>query len=424
MTLLKLMRLSFRNLLRNKRRSFITLCIAATGFAAIALGAGYVDFTFYGLKELTIRNGFTGTGGTGHLQILNEKALKTDESYPLEFGISDYEAIIAMIDDLPEISFAMPRIEFSGLISNGEKSISFLGQGVDAEREAQLLQVFTEVKSIKLNNTAFYALQKSRNGVLLGQRMAKSLNVRVGSDLMLLSATVDGAINAIDVTVAGIISTGLKEADRYYLLADISTAQRLIHTERVSKIVVVLKDTKTAPVAASKVSNILMERSPSLLFGIQRWDELAEYYYSIHDLYRIIFSFMGGIVVVIVILSCTNTMLMATMERIGEIGTLMAIGISYKWIMGIFLIEGFLIGLGGVVLGFILEYSLSSIITYAGFMMPPPPGMTVSYRLEVYPITIVLPWDAIIIVFSTVLSSAVTFWKVKKISIVEALRHV
>ncbi|MBI3599175.1 MAG: ABC transporter permease [Nitrospinae bacterium] len=424
MKLHKLLRFSFRNLFRNRRRTIITLSVAASGFAAMAIIAGYIDFTFYGLQELTIRNGFTGAGGTGHIQIFSLNALQKEESYPLEFGISDYEAITKGIQTIDGVFFAMPRIEFSGLISNGEKSLSFLGMGVDAKKEADLLSFFGKDMAMKLDNSALYALQDIPNGILLGKDMAKSLNAKRGDTLMLLSTTVDGAVNAIDVTVAGTITTGFKTADRYYLLTHISDAQRVMQTDKVSKIVAVLKDTEYTPIVIPEVSDILNRDFPSHKFAIEGWENLAEYYHAICDLYRIIFSFVGAVVVVIVTLSCTNTMLMSTMERIKEIGTLRAIGVSSKWVTAIFLLEGFLTGIGGVIIGTILKYIISAIINHSWIMMPPPPGMSISYQLQIYPATFFIPLIAIVIISSTTLSSLITLRKVRRISIVEAITHV
>jgi len=142
------------------------------------------------------------------------------------------------------------------------------------------------------------------------------------------------------------------------------------------------------------------------------------------DAYRIIFSFSGIIIVVIVFLSCTNTMLMATMERVKEIGTLKAIGISNIWIILMFLFEGFFIGLLSVVAGIALKYIFSWIINNSGFMMPPPPGMTSSYRLNIFSAVEFLPWISLLVIVSTTFSGLLTFVKIRKISIVNSLTHV
>ena len=111
-------------------------------------------------------------------------------------------------------------------------------------------------------------------------------------------------------------------------------------------------------------------------------------------------------------------MLMATMERIREIGTLRAIGISSKWIMFTFLFEGFLIGVGSVRIGIFFKIIASFAINHIGVTM------TTSYLLEIFPATHMFPWIALLIIASTTFSSIVMLWKVRRISIVEALLHV
>ena len=424
MTIFKLIKFAYRNVTRNMRRTLITLCVAAFGFAAIAIVAGYFEQTILGLQELTIRNGFTGNGGTGHFQICNEDALQNEETYPLEFGIENYETIIKDVREIDRVSLAMPRIELSGLVSNGDKSVSFLGMGVNADKEGELIQILVDNSMAGLENSSYFKLQNTPNGVLLGKDMAGSLQAEIGSSLMLLSTTVDGAINAVDVTVAGIISTGLKSVDSYYLLTHLSTIQGLLQTDKVGKIVVALHETQETKQVKPLLSETIKRNSTLHTLSMLEWMDLAEYYHSIRNVYYIIFCFLGTVVIAIVGLSCTNTMLMATMERIKEIGTLRAIGISSKWIWFVFVFEGFLIGLGGIITGILLKFIATFIINHMAIKMPPPPGMTNAYVLKILPAIEVYPWIALLIIASTTLSSFVMLWKVKRISIVDALLHV
>ncbi|MCG8344658.1 MAG: FtsX-like permease family protein [Chlorobiales bacterium] len=429
MNIIKLAHLSLRNLFRNGRRTLITVLVSAAGFAALAILAGYMDFSFYGLRELTICKGFTAGGGTGHVQVFNRESLTKEELYPMQFGIEDNEKIRSDIESIDNVSFTMPRIEFNGLISNGDKSISFLGLGVEPDKEAGLIQYWNSLEKMSFKNNlsdeAYVQLEKKGpNSVLLGQQMARALNAEAGTDLMLMSTTVDGAVNAVDVTVAGIIRGAMKAIDRHYLVAPVETAENLLQTDRVSNIVVVLKQTEDTAVTSRIIEKKIAGRSGQTVYSVIPWDRLAEYYYSVRDVYNIIFSFTGIIVVAIVFLSCANTMLMATMERVREIGTLKAIGVSNFWISLMFLIEGFMIGILGIAAGLGLKYIFSVIINSSGFRMPPPPGMSASYLLKIFPASEFLPWIALLILFSTTMSGMLTLLKIRKISIVNSLTHV
>jgi len=429
MTIIKLINIALRNLFRNSRRTLITVLVSASGFAALAIIAGYMDFTFFGLREMTICEGFTASGGTGHLQIFKQDALQKEERYPLEYGIEANDKLQSTIESAGNISFTIPRVEFNGLISNGEKSISFLGMGVDPVKESKLIQYWNSLDNMSvkviLSDSSYVQLKKTApNGVLLGEEMAKALNVKSGSGLMLMSTTVDGAVNVVDVTVAGIVRNTIKSISRYYLLTTIKTAQNLMQTDKVSKIVVVLNKTENTDPVRPLLSKRLNGSSAKPLFSVIPWHDLAEYYNSVMDAYRIIFSFSGIIIVVIVFLSCINTMLMATMERVKEIGTLKAIGISNIWIILMFLFEGFFIGLISVVVGIALKYIFSWIINNSGFMMPPPPGMSFPYRLNIFSAVEFLPWISLLVIVSTTFSGLLTFVKIRKISIVNSLTHV
>jgi putative ABC transport system permease protein len=247
-------------------------------------------------------------------------------------------------------------------------------------------------------------LKTQQNVVVLGDRLAHSLNAKIGDTLMLYSTTVDGGVNAIDVTLANVMTTGINDADAYYLLTNIGTVQQVINTSKVSLLAVMYKDRANLTTSVGETSKAL-DSVGNQKFAMKNWEELGEYYRSVKDLFRIIFTFMGLIIIIIVILSCWNISNMATMERIREIGTLRAIGIKTRFITLVFLFEGFLISLLGVILGFILEIGIAHIINALLIPMPPIPGMNQGYFLQVYSITEYHPWLAIAVVFAITFSS-------------------
>ncbi len=429
MNIVKLATFSLRNLFRNGRRTLITVLVSAAGFAALAIVTGYMDFTFYGLREMTVCRGFTASGGTGHMQIFNSQSLEKEEQYPLQYGIESSEKVQEVVESIEDVSFTMPRIEYNGLVSNGDKSVSFLALGVDPEKEASLMQYWNSLERIsekgKMDDSVYRKLGEiAPYGVLLGEGMAKVLNAEEGSSLMLMSTTVDGAVNVVDVTVAGVIRSGMKSIDEHYLVTHVETAQNLMQTDKVSTIIVVLDKTEKTALNTPLVSATINRQAENASFAVTPWESLAEYYHSIKDAYSIIFSFTGIIVVTIVFLSCTNTMLMATMERVREIGTLKAIGASNGRVALMFLFEGFFIGLLSVALGIVLKYGFSVMINNSGFQMPPPPGMSSPYLLKIFPATEFLPWIALLIVISTTFSGLLALLKIRNISIVKSLTHV
>ncbi len=426
----KLAVIAFRNLKRNSRRTIITVLVSSAGFAAIAIVGGYMEFTFFGLQEMTVCRGFTSSGGTGHIQIIRKDSVQKEEQYPLEYGIADYDKVQKSITGYDSnIKATIPRIEFTGLISNGEKSTSFLGMGVIPEKELMLMSYWDQIyKNLKNHSSQEMIYRKlalaSPNAVLLGEGMAKALHAEEGSSLMLMGTTVDGAVNVVDVTVAGVINNSIKTVDKYYLVTSIETAQNLMQTDKVSKILLVLGNTKQTDGVLSVVSSKINSSGNNSEYSVIPWYKLAEYYHSVKDAYRIIFGFTGIIVVLIVFLSAANTMLMSTMERVREIGTLKAMGVSNRWISMMFLYEGFFIGLMSIAVGLMLKELFTFAINNANFEMPPPPGMSSTYFLKIYSGSHFLPWISLLLLLSTTCSGFLTLFKIRKLSIVNSLTHV
>ena len=419
----KLAHFAFRNLFRNKRRTLFTLLIAAASFCAMAIAAGYYAYSVFGIQELTIRNGFSGSGGTGHLQVTDQRRINLHEEYALEFGIEDYQELSDKITENVHVDYVLPRIELGGLISNGDKSIPFIGYGVKPELEIKLLEGLVSVNPVLDKGNDILQLKSMDFGVVLGKKLAQALNAEVGDTLMLFGTTVDGGVNAIDVALTNIISTGINEVDKYYLLTNIKTAQVLVNTERVSLLAVMLNDRKKIDQSLQPIAKDI-EGFQGQEFAIQDWVELGEYYQAVRDLFVIIFTFMGSIIIVIAILSCWNITNMATMERIREIGTLQAIGLKNRYITLVFIIEGFFISVLGVIVGYLMQLVMVSVINNLLIPMPPIPGMNQGYFLQVYQYTENHITLALSVIFAITFSGLSSFFTIRKLSIIESLDHV
>src|SRR5450432_931774 len=131
----KLLKLAYRNLFRNRRRSFFAVLIAASGCTALSIAVGYYSFSVYSLQERTIRNGFGGSSGSGHLQLFDKRVGEQAEQHTLEFGLDSVTGLTAAIKKDPDVDYTLPRVEFGGLLSNGDRSVPFKGLGIATEKE-------------------------------------------------------------------------------------------------------------------------------------------------------------------------------------------------------------------------------------------------------------------------------------------------
>lgn len=407
----KFLQLAFRNVFRNRRRTLMTLLVVGGGVAGLLLVGGFFSFMFWGLRESTIRNGL------GHLQVYNADFFKRDEAHVLENGLDDVPRLSATISGMKHVRGVAPRIEFYGMVSNGMKSSVFMGTAVDPAKEKSMgfEPRFTAGRDLHANT-------ENANEALLGVGLARSMNVKPGGSLTLLAVTADGALNGIDIDVAGIVTTGVKDLDDRLLRITLPSAQRLLQSDRVTKLVVGLDKTEnTDAVYSAMVSRLSGSRQPT---AIKKWVELAAYYHQVRLMFSGIFVFLGVIVFFMVVMSSANTFMMAMFERTREIGTMLAMGTPRSWLVGLFLVEAALTGLLGAVAGVAAGEGIGALLNWANLMLPPPPGNTSGLPLRVLHQPELMVGAAVLVIFTLALASIMPAVRASKMRIVEALAHV
>jgi putative ABC transport system permease protein len=377
--------LALRNLVRQKRRSFLMIAVVTFGFAAFALAGGFVAQTFEALRDGTIRS-------IGHLQAVDARSIGRAEDTTLEYGIHDARRARAVAAADPDVAAVLPRIDFVGLATNGTRSVPFLGVGVDPEPEAKATLAPELLVSGK------YLSGDGGDGVVLGTGLANALGVGVGGRITMLATTPDGSLNAVDGIVAGLADVKIKELNDRYLAAGVGLVSRLLQSEdTVSKLVVFLKPGADEKKAAVRLEAAL--RGAGFPLVIQRWQDLAVFYGQVRMLYVGIFGFVGTVLVVIVILSAAIVMTMAVTERTREIGTLRALGTRPSGIRRMFLAEGVALALVGCAAGALLAVAVRAILNVSGLTLPPPPGGTTGAPLNVklYPLAYGIGFAAMVV---------------------------
>ncbi len=358
------LRFAAANTLRNRRRSAVTVGIAALGTAAILLAGGFALFTYQSLAEAAART-------TGHLIVAKPEQFLRDEDVPLQHGLDDAAALQAALLADPRVRQVLPRVEFTGLVSNGDKSTVMVAAGIDPDAEFAVKGPFLKI-------TAGRVLASGQQAqVMLGEGLARSLKAAPGSGLTLLASTTEGVLNALDVTVVGVFSTGVPDIDQRLVYADIRTAQQLLVTQRVSSLGVFLDRMAATGDAQSRVQR----QWPQL--KVQSWVDQAFFYRGVRDLYNRIFGALGLIIGLIVVVVVTNAMAMAVIERTREVGTLRALGTLPGQLVRSFALEGLLLGVVGTALGAGLALAVTGALLVFPVQMPPPPGRSEGYPLQI-----------------------------------------
>lgn len=400
--------LSLRNIFRNARRTTITVFSIVVGFAAMACFGGFIEFSFEGLRESTIRTQL------GHLQIYADGYWKKRVSDLESVLITDPEEVEARIAELPGVSTVTHRLTFSGLGTAGNATVNVSVVGVDLEGEEEFsdFEILVEGRPLEPDDP---------EGGLIGEELRNGLGAKVGDWVTVLTSSFDGVINAIDFKVAGVVRSGSSELDSVFVKVPIELAQRARETDKVERIIVLLEDTEDLPELLPRIEEVLAGFDRE--FEIRRWDELAGFYEAVVALYTGLFRVFAGIVGVVVMFSVANTMTMAVFERTAEIGALRAIGARRSTLVSMFLLEGIGVGLIGSALGVAAAWLLAAAVeATGGIPMPPPPGMTQGFQAY-FSITGGVLLSAFAVTMAATLASSVyPAFAASRIRIVEALQ--
>ncbi|WP_444957414.1 ABC transporter permease [Microbulbifer sp. ZKSA002] len=397
------------NIMRNGRRSLITLAAIVFGCTSLIIFGGFVQSMYEGMRESMIRSQL------GHIQIYAKGYNQFGKAEPEKYLIADgdLQKISELVENETDTLVVAPRLNFNGLLSDGKQSIAITGIGIDAEKEVMLSSAIQIVQGDDL-------FPEDISAAHLGEGLFNALDVQIGDYLTLLASTQDGAINAVDVQVMGVITTGVKELDDRLLRVNLPLAQELLYTSDITRLVVLLEETELTSTSIATLASVFEQNDLNL--EIKSWEELAGYYHQVVGLFNGVFGFITVIVLVIVALSISNTMLMAVMERTRELGTIRAMGGTPRQVVNLILLESVFLGLIGSLLGLLIGALAAKGITYAEWMMPRPPGSTQDYPIRVFVVPDILLKTFLLGFCISLVSSLYPAIKASRLPVVKALR--
>ena len=394
-----------RNIVRQRRRSGFALAAIAFGVAALIVANGFIDWIVFKHRETTITSQF------GHIQVTRKGYFREGTADPFGYLLPKSAPERDAIERLPAVRVLGGRLAFSGLVSLGDETVSFIAEGVEPDKERILSS------SLRIAKGADLSVDDPK-GIILGLGLAANLGVDVGDTVVLIANTKKGGVNAVECRVRGFFATMSKAYDDVALRVPLTTAQTLLKVDGAHVWALLLEDTEqTGPTLTT-----LRQRFANQDLVFTEWIELADFHVKAVSLFAKQVGVMRLIIAVIIVLSIFNTMMMSVMERTAEIGTAMALGLTRRRILRMFLVEGAMLGAIGGILGLALGSLLAWVVSYVGIPMPPPPGQSWGFVGEVM-VSVRLCVEAFALaVGSTLLASVFPARKASAMVIVDALR--
>ncbi|EGK69781.1 MAG: ABC transporter permease [Methyloversatilis sp.] len=398
--------LAMRSVLRQGRRTLIAIGAVSFGVIAMILSAGFIEWLMEGMRESTIKSQL------GHVQVVRPGYVERGTSDPYGFVIDGEDALRQKIESGSNVKVVAPRLSFNGLASKGDNTLAFLGQGVSAKAESVLSSSVTITRGRNLS-------AEGVNEMIMGRGLAANLGVQVGDTVVLMTTTAAGNVNAVEAPVVGLFNSVSKEYDDSALRMPLALAQQLVRVNGAQQWLVLLDDTARTDAKLAELKGVM----PAGKFELVPWYQLSDFYNKTKDLFSSQVNVVQFIILMIIVLSISNTLSMSVMERVSEIGTCMALGLTRARIRRIFMSEGVMLGLVGGGLGVVIGCVLALAISAVGIPLPPPPGMEQGFSGEIRLTFGIVAKALAIAVASAFVSSLYPAWRASRMNIVDALRQ-
>ncbi|MFW7378811.1 MAG: FtsX-like permease family protein [Oligoflexus sp.] len=363
-----LAKFAWYNVKRNRRRSIVSI----SSIAMSVFGLFFLDSFFTGLIRMhhdnAVRSRF------GHGQVHTQGYVEKTYEKPWEHWIEEPAKVEENLLSHEQIDRVFPRVQFFALLSNGTTSVAGRGQGIVGKDEQDFFNRMNFIDGGVIGDTA--------DGLVLGTGLAKTLNVGVGDPVTIISNTVHGSINAIDVTVTGIFHMGFKEADDMLFQVQLEQAHILLDTQKVESFAIAAHPEHDWSNISSYVEqNIVGMEALSVNILDKVWAENgSKFLTALLNIFR--FVFMG-----IILLSIYNSSSTTILERTREFAMLRSNGESSKDLIVLTLMESGIIAIIGGSIGIIMTMSVSLLFP-EGIPMPPTPGtnreLPVKISLEIF----------------------------------------
>ena len=430
---MKLWRIALRNVARNKRRSLLSGSAIAVATLSVVLMFSLLSGMLGDLVATTL------TYDSGHARIRHAEYGRYETLSPVHLAVTGAGALAQRLQELPQVTGVLPRVRFAGAIYREERNHGAFGLGLDFAREievarARLPQMSGSGASAATLEEFARAWQLAVHGgtlpragereLLISAALAEELGLAVGDKLTILTRTALLSTQAWTFTVSGVIGFPIGGMRRL-LLAPLDVVQRFIKLsagDGVTEILLYTGSEEEVPALTAALAAALSEGDSGL--AVQAWSEtnplfsMMQVATRIYDIIALFFFLLATTVIV-------NTTMMVVFERMKEIGTIAALGMTGTQISRLFFLEALFIGmaaaLAGVALGGAIVLPLSQVgLDYSAAME----GVELNMADVLYP-RLSARSTLLVFCYSIAVTAAASYWPARKaarLHPVEALR--
>jgi putative ABC transport system permease protein len=343
------LRLAWRNIWRHRRRTVIIVAAMGLALGMMLMYDGLMD----GFNNAIYGNAIRVMGG--NIQVHAAGYREKVDSNPL-IPLANDEAVVQAARANPDVITASRRIQTGGLLSNREGAFTISIIGIEPEVEALNSLIAENITDGR------WLAADDQDSILIGRGLADVMDIQVGDRITMVGSDTHKQNRQRTMTVAGIYDLGMPTLEKQTVYISLVEAQALFDLRNQStEVQIILNDIGQE----ARVVNALVPTMPG--YEVESWDknypDLANAVTSknvVMDIFSVIIQVIAGIGVL-------NLLLMAVFERTREIGLLGAMGLKPRQIAALFILEGTMIGVVGVVFGAIVGMSFNASFGQVGF---------------------------------------------------------
>jgi len=374
-----ILKIAFRNILRQKRRSILTGLSMFGGFVLAAFSIGWSDGSYNDVIDMFTRNQL------GHIQIHHYDYLDRPALHKSIKKLNELESVLkipGLID-----SWA-PRLFSAGLASVGEKTAGVRIVGIDINKE-----IHTTHFDQKIIKGSMFS-SDSANEAIIGKGLAKLLNAKVGNDIIIISQGADGSLANDKYTIKGLSDTGDELNDRTSFYLPMGAASQLLVMENAAhEIAITVRHIDDVKEVTALLSEKIKKMDSNLV--VEPWQIFAKEFYTAMKTDEKGQWVMLLIITVVVGVGVLNTVLMSVLERRREYGVLKAVGTKPGQVIKMVLFEVLLLTFFCAIAGSIVGTAINYYVSINGITLPEPMtygGMSFStMRAEINARTFYIP---------------------------------
>jgi len=333
-----LIKLAWRNIWRNKRRSILTL--AAVIFAVfMAIGMRGIQLGTYALNIKTAVELFSG-----YMQVQSKGYNDTPK---LSLCFKENKDLTSALKNTKGIQNYSSRIYADGLISFKDNSRGVAIFGIEPDKEKNVTTFVENVDKGRFFNS------DSSNEIVVGSQLLENLNAKIGDEIVLLAQGYDGSLGNQKYKIVGTVRLGVQELESTVVFMGLKSAQYLLAMRNKVNVIAVKADDLNN---LKEIENNLAEKISDKNLVVLPWNKVNPELQQAIQLDNVSGILFLGILIVIVAFGILNTVLMSVTERFREFGVILSIGMPQKKLTYLVYIETMFIAIIGLIFGNLMGY--------------------------------------------------------------------